>query len=156
MSETSEFGAEYLQSRLDREFVLARHIGIIVDTADDTGVVLRAPLALNANFKGTAFGGSLYSLAVLCGWAWLTRYLAAHSCPADAVIQHSSMRFLAPVTGELCACTVAPSVAQIDRFRRMLERAGRGRIGLRVNMRQHGAVATLFDGVYAAALRQGN
>ena len=53
--------------------MLAKHIGIVVESADDSAVVLRAPLAPNANYKGTAFGGSLYSVAVLTGWAWVTR-----------------------------------------------------------------------------------
>ncbi len=134
--------------------MLARHIGIVVESADDSCVVLRAPLALNANYKGTAFGGSLYSVAVLTGWAWFTRYLAARDLPADAVIQESNMRFLAPVQGELRACAAAPPDAQIDKFRKMLQRAGRGRIRLRVEIIYDQTLAALFDGVFAATLRR--
>ena len=108
----------------------------------------------NANYKGTAFGGSLYSLAVLTGWAWVTRYLEARGLPADAVIQESSMRFLSPVQGELRASAAAPSGAQIDKFRKMLRRAGRGRIRLQVEINYGQTLATLFDGVFAAAMRR--
>jgi len=59
--------SEDLQERIDQEIPLAKHIGIVVESADDTTVVLRAPLAPNGNHKGTAFGGSLYSVAVLSG-----------------------------------------------------------------------------------------
>jgi thioesterase domain-containing protein len=152
--ETANFGPDYLQNRIIGEFSLARHIGIIVESADDAGVVLRAPLAPNANYKGTAFGGSLYSVAVLTGWAWVTRYLAARGLAADAVIQESSVRFLAPVHGELRASVAAPPDAQIDRFRKMLQRAGRGRIRLRVEINHGEALAMLFEGVFAAAIRQ--
>jgi thioesterase domain-containing protein len=152
--ETANFGPDYLQNRIIGEFPLARHIGIIVESADDAGVVLRAPLAPNANYKGTAFGGSLYSVAVLTGWAWVTRYLAARGLAADAVIQESSVRFLAPVHGELRASVAAPPDAQIDRFRKMLQRAGRGRIRLRVEINYGEALAMLFEGVFAAAIRQ--
>ena len=153
-SETSDFGRDYLQNRIVGEFMLARHIGIVVESADDAAVVLRAPLAPNANYKGTAFGGSLYSLSVLTGWAWVTRYLEARGVPADAVIQESSMRFLSPVRGELRASAAAPSGAQIDKFRKMLQRAGRGRIRLRVEIHYGDTLATLFEGVFAAAIRQ--
>src|ERR1700679_3599309 len=95
--QATNFGSDYLQNRIVGEFSLAKHIGIIVESADDAAVVLRAPLELNANYKGTAFGGSLYSVAVLTGWAWVTRYLAARGVAADAVIQESSVRFPAPV-----------------------------------------------------------
>jgi hypothetical protein len=73
---THIFGRDYLQNRIVQEFALAKHMGIRVESADDAAVVLRAPLTLNANYKGTAFGGSLYSVAVLAGWAWVTRHLA--------------------------------------------------------------------------------
>jgi thioesterase domain-containing protein len=149
----TDFGKDYLQTRLVSEFVLAQHIGITVEAADDAIVVLRAPLAPNANYKGTAFGGSLYSLAVLAGWAWVTRYLAARGLSADAVIQESRTRYIAPVHGELRASAAAPSDAQIDKFRKMLRRAGRGRISLRVEIHHGQTLATLFEGVFAAAVR---
>lgn len=151
--QATNFGSDYLQNRIVGEFSLAKHIGIIVESADDDGVVLRAPLAPNANYKGTAFGGSLYSVAVLTGWAWVTRYLAARGLAADAVIQESSVRFLSPVHGELRARTAAPPEAQIDKFRKMLQRAGRGRIRLRVEINYGETLAALFDGVFAAAVR---
>jgi thioesterase domain-containing protein len=151
---TAKFGCDYLQKRIAGEFMLAKHIGIVVESADDSAVVLRAPLALNANYKGTAFGGSLYSVAVLTGWAWVTRYLAARGLAADAVIQESSVRFLVPVQGELRASVAAPSDAQIEKFRKMLLRAGRGRIRLRVEIIYNQTLAALFEGVFAAALRQ--
>jgi thioesterase domain-containing protein len=152
--ESTKFGRDYLQNRIAGEFILARHIGIVVESADDSAVVMRAPLAPNANYKGTAFGGSLYSLAVLTGWAWVTRYLAARGLSADAVIQESSVRFLTPVQGELRASVAAPPKAQIDKFRKMLQRAGRGRIRLRVEIVYDQTLATLFEGVFAAAIRQ--
>jgi thioesterase domain-containing protein len=152
--QTGNFGCDYLQNRIVAEFMLARHIGIVVESAEDAVVVLRAPLAPNANYKGTAFGGSLYSLAVLTGWAWVTRYLAARGFSVDAVIQESSIRFLAPVEGELRASAAAPSKAQIDKFRKMLQRAGRGRISLRVEIHFDQTLATLFEGVFAAAMRR--
>jgi thioesterase domain-containing protein len=151
---TQDFGREYLQQRILGEFALARHIGIIVESADDSGVILRAPLAANANYQGTAFGGSLYSLSVLTGWAWVTRYLATREFAADAVIQESNMKFLVPVRGELRAAAAAPSGAQIDKFRKMLQRAGRGRIRLSVDMHCGQTAATHFEGVFAAAIRE--
>ena len=150
----ASFGREYLQRRIVGEFAVAKHMGIVVESADDSAVVLRAPLAPNANHKGTAFGGSLYSVAVLAGWAWATRYLASHGVAADAVIQESSTRFLAPVEGELRATAAAPSEVQIDKFRKMLQRAGRGRIRLRVEVGRDHIVAALFEGEFVAALRR--
>jgi thioesterase domain-containing protein len=149
-----DFGVEYLQELIDREIVLARPMGVIVEAADDAGIVLRAPLPPNANHKGTAFGGSLYSLAVLTGWAWLTRFVACADINADAVIQESSMQFLVPVKGDLRAVIAAPTEAEVDKFRKLLLRAGRARIRLRVEMHQGEKLATVFEGLFAAAMRR--
>jgi thioesterase domain-containing protein len=142
-----------LQQRIESEFPLARHIGIRVESAQDEGVVLCAPFAPNSNYKGTAFGGSLFCIAVLAGWAWVTRYLAARELPADAVIQESSIRYLKPVTGELRATLIAPPVEHVDKFVKMLLRSGRARIRLHVDIMDGPAVATRFEGLYAAFAR---
>jgi thioesterase domain-containing protein len=148
-----EFGREYLQNRIVAEFPLARHLGVVVESADDSGLVIYAPLAPNANHKGTAFGGSLFSVAVLAGWAWVTRYLATSDIVADAVIQESTMRYLVPVEGMFRATLLTPPPAQIEKFRKMLHRAGRGRIGLNVDIHHEAALATRFEGIFAAAVR---
>jgi thioesterase domain-containing protein len=152
-SMTAEFDKEYLQGRIAAEFALARHIGIVVESADERGIVLRAPLAANSNYKGTAFGGSLFSVAVLAGWCWVTRFLAQHNMPADAVIQGSTIDYLLPVSGELHAIVAPPLPAQIEKFEKMLQRAGRGRICLCVEIHYEQRVATRFEGVFAAAVR---
>ena len=64
------------------------------------------------------------------------------------------MRFLIPVEGELRACAESPSAAQLARFRKMLQRAGRGRISLRVHITYRETLATLFEGIFVAAMRR--
>jgi thioesterase domain-containing protein len=147
------YGAAYLQRRLVSEFALAIHLGVQVEFAGDESVVLRAPLVLNANHKGTAFGGSLFSLAALAGWAWLTRYLAQNELAAEAVIQDAQIDYLLPVTGGLRAILQAPNPLDIERFRKMLRRAGRGRLLVSVDIHSDDSVATRFSGVFAAAMR---
>lgn len=154
VDDASAYGKAYLQDIISSEFALARHIGIVVEAADDAGIVLCAPLAPNANYKGTAFGGSLFSVAVLTGWSWVTRHLASAGLAADAVIQEATVRYLVPVEGDLRATLHAPAADQIEKFGRMLQRAGRGRIRLKVEIHQGRTLATEFEGVFAAALRQ--
>jgi thioesterase domain-containing protein len=153
MHNDAPFGKHYLQDRLTSEFALVRHIGIVVESADDSALVLSAPLMANANYQGTAFGGSLFSVAVLTGWAWVARYVDSRQLAADAVIQESTIRYRTPVRNVLRASLVLPEHAEIERFAKMLQRARRGRIRLRVEIREGPTVAAEFEGVYAATSR---
>jgi thioesterase domain-containing protein len=146
------YGAEYLRRRIHDEFPLARHIGIEVEHAADDRVVLTAPFAPNANHNGTAFGGSQFCVAVLTGWAWATCYLAARQVAADAVIQESSVRYLAPARGPLRAVLQPPPPEAVEKLRRMLRRAGRGRIRLNVDVYDGVKLATQFHGVFAVSI----
>jgi thioesterase domain-containing protein len=149
------FGVDYLQARIEREFPLARHLSVSVDAAHDEVVVLRAPLSPNANHKGTAFGGSLFCVSVLAGWAWASRYIEARGLNADAVIQESNIRYLKPVKGEFRGILKAPPPQYVGKFLKMLARSGRGRIRLHVEIHDDQTLAAHFDGMFVAALRRG-
>ena len=48
-----------------------------------------------------------------------------------------------------------PAAAEVDKFHKMLARAGRGRIRLQREMLDHGEIlAAVFDGLFAAAMRR--
>jgi thioesterase domain-containing protein len=143
-------GPRYLQARLDAEFPLVKALAIVVESADAASVVLSAPLAPNANHQGTAFGGSLFCVAVLSAWGWLTRHLAALEIDADAVVQESTIRYLVPVEGAIRATLKAPSLADLEKFDRMLQRAARGRIELHVDIHYGEALAARFNGLFVA------
>jgi len=153
LMDDAPYGVQYLRRRIHAEFPLARHIGIEVEFAADDGLVLSAPIEPNANHNGSAFGGSQFCIAVLTGWAWATRYLAARQVAADAVIQESNIRYLAPAYGPLRAILQPPLPEAVDKFRRMLRRAGRGRIRLNVEVHDGTKLVTRFRGVFAVSIR---
>ncbi len=147
-------GTDHLHKRIRAEFAIAAHMDIEVEAAGADGIVIGAPLAANANYKGTAFGGSLFSVGALAGWAWLAYYLAEQEFEAEAVIQEGNIRYLAPVRGRLRATLAAPPAADIAKFRKILLRAGRARIRLLADIHDGSLLAAQFDGLFVAALRR--
>jgi thioesterase domain-containing protein len=100
------------------------------------------------------FGGSLFCVAVLTGWAWVTRYLEARGVNADAVIQESTIEYLKPVNSGFQGILRAPPAGDVQKFLKMLARSGRGRIRLHVDIREDDPVAAVrFDGVFVATSR---
>lgn len=117
---------------------------------DGQRLELNAPLAPNVNDKGTAFGGSLYNVAVLCGWSLLRLKLnEAGLEKKNIVIQEANTRYLLPVSGELQAeCRLVPEAWQD--FLQALQQRGRARITLTVVIRQQDKAAVEFTGQYVA------
>jgi len=146
MDQAVEFGA--LEQRMLEDIPLSRHLGARVLAADMRGVVLEAPLAANSNHKGTAFGGSLYCMAVLAGWALLDRELQERGIQAQVVIQSAQTDYLLPVTQDFTARAAAPPSQLLQKCLRTLERYGRSRIELAVSIEQGEIEAVRLRGTY--------
>jgi thioesterase domain-containing protein len=138
-----------LEKRILTDIPLARHIGVRVVEFDGSTLVLGAPLAANSNHKGTAFGGSLFSLAVLAGWGLLSAKLRERGVEGELVIQDSRVSYLAPVTGDLSARAVLPTGPELERFLRAVDRYRKGRVRLHVTIEDAGREAVRFEGTFA-------
>ena len=115
---------------------------------DGERLELTAPLAANINDKGTAFGGSLYNIAVLCGWSLLRLKLnEAGLTQKNIVIHEANTRYLLPVSGELhAACSITSDA--LTELMHALEKKGRARITLTVTIHQQDKPAVEFTGQY--------
>jgi thioesterase domain-containing protein len=122
-------------------------MGMRVTYYDGTSLKLDAPLAPNTNHKSTAFGGSLYSIAVLCGWGLLHLKLADARMHKHIVIQESRIRHLHPVVHDLHAeCRLDD--AAFKHFFQTLNKRGRARISLDVVIADDNRTAVEFSGRY--------
>lgn len=145
-----EMSVRELQARMHAEIPLTRHIDVRIGPYEPDALTLSAPLAANANHKGTAFGGSLFSLAVLAGWGLLALKLEERNLHAELVIQDSHVEYLAPVRGDFTARATLPEASEFSRFLRTLERRGRARIRVSVTVAQGDIETVRFDGTFAA------
>jgi thioesterase domain-containing protein len=136
-----------LEALLREEIPLTQAMGMRVEGYDGRCLRLAAPLAPNTNHKRTAFGGSLYSLAVLCGWGLIHLRLAEAGLQKHIVIQESGIRYLRPVDGDMLAASCMDEAA-LDRFLRTLRKHDRARIDLDVTVGHNGHPAVEFSGRY--------
>lgn len=142
-------GATRLEAYLHAHIPLVRSMQVRVDHWDADGLRLSAPLAANLNHEGTAFGGSLESLAVLAGWGLL--WLLLEPQPGThIVVAESHARFLRPVTGTLEAFCPLPDAAVRQTFLETLQRHGKARLDLQSRIVLHDQVCVTFAGRFAA------
>jgi len=138
----------HLQSVLHQEIPLTVAMGISVAHCSRDKVELSAPLEPNINHKCTAFGGSLYSVAVLCGWGFVFHQMHLNKLNGHIVIQHSEVDYKLPIDGEIRAVCEIENEVNINRFLKTYRRKNIARIKLNVKILFSGQLATLFTGHY--------
>jgi len=140
--------AQQLESILHAEIPITQAMQIGVENCSDKDVSLSAPLAPNINHKQTAFGGSLYSVAVLAGWSMTYCLLERLGVNAQIVIHQSDINYLAPVAGTIEAHCQLTSEIDIEKFNKLMQRKGRARLKLKSHIIAEGKNAVEFEGVY--------
>jgi len=138
----------HLQNVLHNEIPITRSIGIQVEHCEVDRIVLTAPIEPNINHKCTAFGGSLYCVAVLAGWSYIYHNMKFHQLEGHIVIQHSEVNYIAPVEGKIRAECVMLDAEILSRFIKTYKRKGRARIKLQVKILFNNKEAMILTGQY--------
>jgi thioesterase domain-containing protein len=139
-----------VEESIHRDIPLSAAMATQVVVATPESVVLAAPLAPNVNHRATAFGGSVAALAMLAGWTLLDARLHETAIRAHTVVQAGDVRFLAPAQASLEAKAFAPEDEAWRRFLTTLERWGRARLRLRVEVHSDGELVATLDAAYVS------
>lgn len=137
-----------LQEYLDHSIPLLRHMQVAVSSLDAHGLVITAPLEPNRNHIGTAFGGSLNSLATLAAWGLV--WLLLLDRDAQIVIHEGTMKFRKPALDDFSARCRLPNDAVMQDFVERYRKKGRSRIQLAVDVICQGKTIGEFHGSFAA------
>lgn len=123
-------------------------MGVKVESYLDGKLVLTAPLDGNHNHLGTAFGGSLATLATLAGYALL--WIELDDRDAHLVIGKSEIHYRSPVRGDLRAVCERPDAATLAAFKKHFARKEKARLTLEVTIEGDGGPGVEFRGTYVA------
>lgn len=139
-----------LESFVLRHLPLARAAGISVDEYSGDTLVVSAPLDMNINDKGTAFGGSLYNLCVIAAWGMTDLKAKELGLKGDIVVAKGEINYLRPLRGRLIARVEAPSEEDLGRIKKSYESRGKATFHLDVLVVDENQNACVqFKGKYA-------
>lgn len=126
-------------------------MGFSFGRCDGETLEMHAPLALNVNDKGSAFGGSMTSLMTFSGWGLVMLQLELAGLTADVFVADSEVRYRAPVYTDLHArAALAPGQAWAP-FLDTLKQRGRSRIHMQAEvLLPEGTAAATLAGRYVA------
>lgn len=129
---------------------LVKAMSASINFYDGKDFRLQAPLQLNHNDKGTAFGGSLYNLCITnaIGLGFLKSY--EKGLAPNLVVAKAEIEYLRPATDQtLIAHCKSPSEKQWAEFFDKFQHRGKAKIDLESTVYQDGKIACLFKGQFA-------
>jgi thioesterase domain-containing protein len=125
---------ENISKKLKHFFIdhlpITQYMGLEVESYNGDTLILTAPLEPNVNDKQTAFGGSLYNMAVMACWGMIYLKTQEQHILCNQVVTEGSIKYIAPVEGRIRAICHAPSEEELTGFFEHFERKGKARINL--------------------------
>ena len=122
-----------LQQRIHASIPLSAAMQFCIVQLSRESILVTAPLAPNVNIHGTGFAGSIYSLAVLSGWALCSHGMELLGLDGELVVTKGEMRNRAPVRGEIhCRTSISPQ--QYEKLEKDFYRNGKARLSLQIDV----------------------
>ena len=140
-AEIAEFYAENIPA--------AQQVQAELSDYTNESLTLSAPLSLNHNDHGNAFGGSLYNIAVLAGWTALFLECRDRIERPHIVTRDAQIRYRHPVTENVIeAICKLPNKRQWDGFFAHYEKSGQTTISLICTIASGGEIAARLEALY--------
>ena len=121
-----------------------------IEELSSRSILVHAPLAPNVNVHGTGFAGSIYSIAVLAGWALSTHIMNVLAMDGDLVVSKAEIKYRAPVIGRI-ECRAVASEGECQQFQDDFNQSGKGRLSLTIEIGDapHAVLSGIFYAVAA-------
>lgn len=144
---------EELQKKLHNEIPLTKLMNIKIKEYNEKELITTAPLSININDKGTAFGGSLSTMTIISSWSlcWLiSKELGVDS--KNIVVIKNENSYKKPVTKDIFCYTQKPSKEEIQRLKEKLESKKSASIKIKSTIIEDNEICVEFEGYYVIKL----
>ncbi|MEN6349571.1 MAG: YiiD C-terminal domain-containing protein [Syntrophomonas sp.] len=136
------------QQFLHNNIPITDKMGVEVLELKPSRVRLRARLEPNLNPHGTAFGGSINTLMLVCGWSTVFENVIDHDVNSHIVIRKSSIEYLSPITNDIIAECTIENQEIIEKLLADYDKFGKAKIDLTVVCMAGEKTAARFNGQY--------
>ncbi len=148
----SEPNSKEIEKYLHDQIPATRYMGISLVSRQPDEIRFSAPLEPNLNHRQTAFGGSIATMGILAGWAFIHFNLKELGLSSRLVIKKSTIDFLSAITGGFEASCKAPNPENWEIFLKNLKQYKMARLNLVSELYFLEKVAARHHGVYVARL----
>jgi thioesterase domain-containing protein len=138
-----------LEDKLHSQIPMTKLMKLRVKSLDKEKLVTTAPLDININDKGTAFGGSLSTMTIISSWSvclLFTEQLGFDNSMIAIIKNETSYKV--PVTKDIVCHTFLPSKEEIDIFEKKLKEKQSASLKIRSQIIENNKVCVDFNGLY--------
>ncbi|MCH6564463.1 MAG: YiiD C-terminal domain-containing protein [Proteobacteria bacterium] len=122
-----------LQNKIQSSIPLSDAMQFTIVELDSCSILVRAPLQPNVNVHGTVFAGSIYSVAVLAGWALCTHIMELNQMAGDLVVADAKIKYHSPISGDI-ECQGEVNEVDRDAFCSGYKKLGKSKLKLTINV----------------------
>lgn len=140
---------QYVRHKLGDGVPLVGHMQLDVVSWRPGQVIVEAPLRPNLNTHGTAFGGSLYCIASMAGWAITHLTLMEAGFMPSVWIVKGEINYMRPVRGPLRATALLSEEARTGLVEQFKTR-GKAKTTVEIHVQEEGQDCVLLTAIYAA------
>ena len=138
-----------LETKIHDEIPMTKLMDLSLEALDDKHLITKAPLDININDKGSAFGGSLASITIISSWC-LARLIADNlgyeDC--DILIIKNESTFSKQVLKQItCKCTI-PSQKDISILNDKMKTKGSASLKITAQIIEDDDICMNFEGIY--------
>jgi len=137
-----------ISDRLHQQVPLSKHLGVNVSDYRDYAVTVEAPLEPNINSHGTAFAGSLYSVAAVTGVSLINLSLMDHGIEPSVLLVRAEVTYVKPVAHDIKASAVVEE-STFKAFLGALKNKGKSRIDINIEVESDGEAAMTLAAHFA-------
>ncbi|MAC82521.1 MAG: thioesterase [Arcobacter sp.] len=144
---------EQLEKKLHKEIPLTKLMKLKINTYNEKELITSAPLNININDKGTAFGGSLSTMTIISSWSlcWLiSKELGIDS--KNIVVIKNENSYLKPVRKDIICHTQKPSKEEISILKEKIDKKGSASIKINSKIIEDNEICVKFEGIYVIKL----
>ena len=153
--------AEQMTQLLRDTIPLCGFMNITVNSLDETSIEVFAPLEPNKNVHGTGFAGSLYSLAVVSGWALIQNKITLAVNPleytTELVLKQATIHYKRPVVSSIQLTTRfekhGEHLLNDAKINDALQHPGKLYLPLQITIKSNGAKCATVDAHYVVVAK---
>lgn len=142
-----------LENKLHSQIPMTKLMSLKIKEYNEKELITTAPLDININDKGTAFGGSLATMTIISSWSicWLISKELGFDSNNIVVIKNENS-YKKPVTKDIICHTKKPSKEELQILKEKLNIKKSASIKIYSEIIEDGEVCVEFEGYYVIKL----